>query len=250
MPLIRRLLIRHARLHVITYIHKLYFYYERPHSASTYNHNRSHNRNLLASVKMQNRQELSVVFKDDDEKECEKYPVPNGNTDNKIAAQALVSMEHSEKIGITLMTEPKFIFRNADGLRVIIAMGNGPPSPDNDQGFWISRSKQDQRTTWTHFFAWASERAKRHQRRLKAPAPQGKIYASAAPRYSANILLRWRFPARTVLTHKSAHTLSYLNAHVSSHVHQNIHFSPLRHFLTPQGPLVVSLLLLSGMVLK
>lgn len=84
---------------------------------------------------MQYRQEVSVVFKDDDEKECEEYPVPDGNTDNNIAAQALVSMDPNEKIGITLTIEPKFKFRGADGLRATIAMGNGPPSPDNDQGF-------------------------------------------------------------------------------------------------------------------
>lgn len=145
---------------------------------------------------MQYRQEISVVFKDGDEKECEEYAVPNGNTDKNIAAQALVSMDPNEKIGITLTIEPKFKFHGAEGLRVTIATGNGTPSPDDHQGFWISRSKQDQTTTWTHFLTWASERAKRHQRRLKAPAPQGKIYASAARRYSANIFLRWRFRAR------------------------------------------------------
>lgn len=84
---------------------------------------------------MQYRQEISVVSKDDDEKECEEYPVFNGNADNKIAVQALVSMDPNEKIGIALTMAPKFKFRCADGLRVTIAMGNVPPSPDNDQGF-------------------------------------------------------------------------------------------------------------------
>lgn len=133
----------------------------------------------LASVNMRYRQELSVVFEDAKEKECKEckeWPVPNGDNGGKTAVHTLVCMEAGERIAVRLMIEPDFDFCGADGIRVTIAVGHRPASPDNGQSFWVPQARQDKTITWTHLLTWASESAKKtSQRRLKAPAPAGKF---------------------------------------------------------------------------
>lgn len=128
---------------------------------------------------MRYRHELSVVFEDAKEKECkecEEYPVPDGDNGDKTALHTLVCMEAGEKIAVRFTIEPDFDFRDAEGVRVTIAIGHRPASPDNGQDFWISSAKQDKTTTLTHLFTWTSELAKKAcRRRLKAPTPPGKF---------------------------------------------------------------------------
>lgn len=123
---------------------------------------------------MRLRDSLSVVFIDAESVECEEYYAPNGGTGTETAIRTLVVMDADEEIAIILKLEPHFDFGDAHGVKVTLAIGNGPPSPNNVQDFWVSKAKRNKTTKWTKFWTWSDERAQKDERRLRAPAPAGK----------------------------------------------------------------------------
>lgn len=134
---------------------------------------------------MHHHDDISVTFVAKNEHECDEHTAPNDDSDNATTTNlqiCMICMKPNEPVHVAMQLGPGFDFRDADGLRVIIAIGEKELSPNNAQSFWVSREglTRDKTTMWSSFWTWSSERAKKRNRFLKAPACSGKGISSRA----------------------------------------------------------------------